>query len=524
MKLKILAIAMMLMMLGATLFSVAELNISNTGTTENSEIKEIRIAIYSMGDIFLSGIQKYFDIFDGYEWRVGNTIYKFSLATIDDKGILKGELNTKNFDVFTMGYMEASLIMARHSRPSIKNIIWKNKINDFIKEGGGYFGSCAASVIMSSGLSNQPETIYEKLWDKASMDISQVKSYLQADFIFFPQLSGHPEKIGTNGYFWFSGFDLNNENASVGGCCLDVVVDKNNPIFDDVCGDTRRIMWCGGPALIPPEQSNNLKVIAYYPSEEMSDNASSMIHAWKYTGRMLGFLKGFIQSAKMGGTIFNKLYFTPFKATDWEITDTIIQTHLANKTFMILETYPNENQGRISLCGGHPEDGVWWGGHIEEREDNSKNNLFDSLHHWTNITKIDYTYNWCIFRREAAWAAKISDSDLPPIYGASQVSDISSYNQSSIFTIIGNTKEETDGIMSLDLYYRNSTDNSSWGDWTLYGTDVDGSDGWSWDFNAFNAGGLGYYHFYSSRRAIYENDWLIETAPPGPDAIVKIVD
>ena len=524
MKLKILAIGIILMMLSSTLFSTAELNNSHFGTTKTEEVKEIRIAIYSMGDIFLSGIQKYFDIFDGYEWRVGNTIYKFSLTTIDDKGILKGELNTKNFDVFTMGYWEASEIMVKLSHHSIKNIIWKNRVTDFVEEGGGYFGSCAASIIVGSGLNKKPETLYEKLWDKASLDISQVKSFLQADFIIFPQLKGHPENIGPAGYFWFSGFDLNNESASIGGCCLDVVVDKENPIFDDLCEDTWRVYWCSGPAYEKPEQSNNVKFIAWYPNSEISANNSTQIHAWKYTGRLLGFLKGFIESAKMGGTLYDKLYFTPFKATDWEMTDKIIQTHLANKTIMAMETYPNDNQGRIILCGGHPEDGVWWGGHIEEANDISENNLFDSLHHWTNITKIDYKYNWCIYRREAAWAGKIPDDDFPPIYGPSEVRDFDSYNQSSEFTILGNA-EEADGKVSLDLYYRYSSDNGGdepWTNWTFYQTDNDISDGWSWKFNAFNASGLGYYQFYSLRHVQYENEWLNETAPLGPDAIAYV--
>jgi hypothetical protein len=521
MKFKFLAIGIMLMMLSCTLHSVAKLNNNNIGQTATGDIKEIRVAIYSMGDVTYSDMQKYFDIFDGYQWKVGNKIYRFTLTAIDDEGIFKGELNTKNYDVFTIAWMEAAQMTMKLSHPSIKNIIWKNRIADFVKEGGGYFGSCAASIIMTAGLSNRPETFYEKLLDKGSMHISQVKSYIQGGLFFLPQLSGHPEKIGEIAYNLFSGWDENNESAH-GGCCLDVVVDKNNPIFNDICGDTRLIRWVSGPAYVLPEQSNNVKVIACYPGEEISDNKSTQIHAWKYTGRLSGFLKGFLKSTKIGGTLFNKLYFIPLKATDWEMTDTIIQTHLADKPLMIMETYPNENQGRIILCGGHPEDKVWWGGHIEEAEDNSGNNLFDSLHYWTNVTKVDDTYNWCIFRREAAWAGKVPDNDLPPIYGASQVSNIYPYNQSSNFTITGNTKEETEGITTLDLYYRYSADASSWSDWTLYGTDTSGSDDWSWEFNASIANGPGYYQFCSIRHVTYENEELIETAPPGPDAIAYV--
>ena len=513
------------MMLCSTLLAVAELN-NNSTTTENDDLKEeIRVAVYSMGeDTYGSDLQVYFDILDGYQWKVGDKIYRFTATTIDDNGIFKGKLNTKNYDVFTIPYAEGQQLLMGFSNPSIKNIIWKNKITDFVKEGGGYFGHCAGSIIMTAGLSNQPKTLPGKMANKAIIHISQVKSYIQdVGFPFLAQLSGHPERIGPLAYAFFSGWDENNESAYFGGCCLDAVVDKNNPIFNDICGDTRRIHWCDGPSYVIPEQSNNVKVIAHYPSEEISDNISTQIHAWKYTGRMLGFVKGFFSSMKMGGTIFNKFYFTPFKATDWKMTDKIIKTNCTNKPFMTMETYPNENQGRIILCGGHPENQVWWGGYIEEAKDTSENNLFDSLHHWTDMTKVDYTYNWCIVRREAAWAGNVLDEDLPPIYGPSQVSDICPYNQTSSFTIYGNA-EISKGIESLDLYYRYSTDNSSWSGWSLYGTDTDGSDGWSWEFNASIANGPGYYQFYSIRNVQYDDHIEIETVPPGPDAISRVLD
>jgi len=424
--------------------------------------------------------------------------------------------------VFTIDWAEADSLTLRLSHPTIKNIIWKNKIADFIKEGGGYFGHCAGAVIMSSGFINKPDTLVEKQQDRASMHISQVKIYHQTCYPILDQL-GDPEKIasGAGAYYWFSGWDANNESHHFGGCSLDVVIDKSYPIFDDVSGDTRRIRWGGGPVLVPPEQSNNVKVVGYYPSEEISDNVSTQVHAWKYTGRFFGFLRGFLRT-KIGEGLFNRFYFTPYKATDWEMMDKIVQTYHANKPFMTIETYPNENQGRIVLSGGHPEIFVWWGGHIEEVKDTSENSLFNGLHYWTGITEVDYNYNKCIVRREAAWASKkVPDNDLPQVYGPSQVSDVHPYDQSSEFTIIGNA-EVSDGIESLGLYYRYSHNNSTWSPWLLYDTDFDGSNGWSWKFNAPN--GTGHYQFYSLRHVEYENEWLNETAPPGPDAIARVIE
>jgi len=511
-------VLLLIMPVGSSL-TTAKLYYNEIKNITIDDIYEIRIAIYSMGDINFEGMQRYLDIFYDYQWKVGNKTYKFNLTAIDDKGIFKGELNTKNYNVFTINWMEATLMTMKLSHPSIKNIIWKNKITDFVKEGGGYFGSCAGAIIMTSGLSNHPSTLYEKQMDNGAMHISQVKSYLQGEFIFLPQLSGRPEKIGSTAYVWFSGWDTNNESHYFGGCGLDVVVDKSNPIFDDQYESTQRITWAGGPAFVIPEQSENVKVLAYYPTEEISDNKSTQIYAWKYTGRLIGFFKGFIESNKMGGVLFDKLYFTPFKATDWDLTDKIIQIDRANKPFMTMEMYPNENQGRIILCGGHPESKVWWGGYIEQEKDTSNNNLFDSLFHWKDIVKIVYDYSWWIFRREAAWTGKVPDNDLPPVYGPSQVSDIYPFNQKSNFTIYGNTIISK-GIESLDLYYRYSYDNSSWNNWTLYKTDIDGSNGWSWEFNAPN--GIGYYQFYSTKHVIHEDYIENEIAPPGPDAFVYI--
>ena len=135
--------------------------------------------------------------------------------------------------------------------------------------------------------------------------------------------------------------------------------------------------------------------------------------------------------------------------------------------------------------------------------------------------KDEFSYNYWTLRRCIAWAAKVHDNDLPPVYGPSQVSDIYPYEQTSTFTVEGNV-EKADGITSTELFYRHSADNESWTDWSSYEIDEDGSDGWSWEFDATMAQGLGFYQFYSIRHVIYEGTTEKETAPPGPDAIAKV--
>jgi hypothetical protein len=534
MKLKIKVIFIMLLLV----VNIPNIAVAQT-TTANSEtsMKEIRVALFTMGDLYGSTLGLYLKIFNGfewemgngYQWQVGNISYRMNVKLIDDNGIFHGELNTKNFDVLLIPYMEAEYLIQQHYKPTIHNCIWKKRFADFVKDGGGYIGYCASAVLVTK-LSNRPDTFNENMLNKMHVDITKIKSYVEAGIPFLIQLSGHPEKIGPPAYQWLTGWNASNPSDWLGGCCIDFVIDKDNPIFNDLYGDTRRIRWIGGPSFVVPNSSdNNVKIIAYYPDEEISDNESTQIHAWKYVGRLIGFIRGFIRSTRNAKSMSDALYFTPFQAIDWKMTETIIETNLSNKPFMTMETYPNENQGRIILCGGHPEDPVWWSGSIEEMNDTKKNCLYDALNRWHNITppsqtiEDENTYNWWIVRRHAAWAGKVPDSDLPPIYGSSQISDISPYQQQSPLKIIGNV-ESSSGIIYLDLYYRFSFDNNSWSEWNLYSTDTSGSDddGWSWLFDSPN--GPGYYQFYSIRRVQTENEWIYETAPPGPDALTRIME
>jgi hypothetical protein len=494
----------------------------NNESTAISEVKEIRIALYSM-DIY-APMDKYFvAILNGYQWTVGNVSYKFTIYKITDKEIFQFKLTPKNYDLLIIPAMEADSLHVKRFLPTIRNIIWEKNIARFIKNGGGYLGYCAAAMLAGdSGLSPMP---IQRIMN-VNLGITDIKIISQNGIPFISQLFNHPENIGPNAYNYFSGWDVTNKSHSISGVPLDFTVNRDNPIFDDLHEETRRIRWVGGGELLVPNQpkpDNNITILAYYPEEEISDNVSTQIHAWKYTGGLIGFLKGFIRARKHGGTISQKTYLTPFMATDWKQTDKIIQTNLSNKPFMTMETYPNNKKGRIILCIGHPEMSVFWGGHIEEKTDTNKNCLFDALHYWKDYIPFNETlqdedkYNWWMVRRQAAWVSKVvPDNDLPPIYGPSQVSDIYPYKQPLSFIIIGNV-EPSDGIVSLELYYRYSNDNVSWDNWTYYDTC---KNKYFWDFNA--PYGPGFYQFFSLRKVEFEYNQEIESFPPGPDAIAQL--
>jgi len=555
MKIEIILIVIILIIQCSTFVASANMNSNNIVKINDgyNDLKtiDIKTAILAQEFVILSAKMQFVKLLDGYEWTVGNKTYKFSTNQIYDKDIMKGKLNINNYDVLVVpggGVGDGeSIVKGFSNRP--KSIIWKNKISNFIKNGGGYFSVCGGTALISEFYRN-PETFLERQWHRVSLPgISCVKFfYEKIGLPIFCQFRGlNPDSVGEAAYMFYPyaepmppgepSFDIRYHSS---GVPLDVKIQKNHPIFNDFLEDTTRVRWISGPALVLPDNPcRTVDILAYYPEEEISDNESTKIYAWKYVGGFLGLLRGLKNGIKMSINYREPLMFAPtnmvYLAKDWKPTDIVIRTNYSNKPCMTAEIFPNEKQARIVLSGPHIEHAIWWGGHIEEMPDTDKNCLSEGFYKWVDRIPFEVTsedessYTWWMVRRSVAWASKkVPDNDLPPIYGPSQVSDIYPYNQSSEFTINGNA-EVSDGVESLDLFYRYSSKNGTvedpWGNWTLYDTDFDGSDGWSWEFNSTKAEGPGYYQFYSIRHVrINEYEWLNETAPPGPDAIVKIIE
>ena len=534
MKLKILTVTLMLTLLVNTSISViGDNNVKTTSNVDDSKVKEIRIAMLSefplgWGEL----LPLHVAAVDGYQWKVGNTSYKFNLTKIYDNDILSGGLSTKNYDVLLVpgaGVGDSEAITKGFYRlPRVKK--WKNAIADFVKDGGGYVGICGGAMLMAE-VYGKPRTFMERQYQTSSPGVSCVKQVFPGVYSIAHKQDG-PLAYAN---FYPQDYDI----YTVEGCSncrsgvpLDVTIFKNHPVFDDFLENMSHVMWVGGPGLVLPDNlDRDVNVLAQYPLEEISDNISSTrICKWKYTGGIRGYIRGFLKGIKLckeyNESLSNAFQYAYFCASDWKPTNEVIKVNLSGQPCMTEEVYPNENKSRIFLCALHPEYTVWWGGHIENMPDTNDNCIHEAFYRWVDITPFDQTpedevtHNWWMERRQIAWAAKVPDNDLPPVYGASQVSDIYPYNLSSNFTVTGNTKEESEGIMSLDLCYRSSNDNISWDDWTLYGTDIDSSDGWSWEFNASMANGPGYYQFYSIRNVQYEDH--TETAPLGPDAIAYV--
>jgi glutamine amidotransferase-like uncharacterized protein len=513
----------------SSIVSAGIIRVNSFNNTSEDSIVKIRVVIYTDEDesdpYFYGpyGRTCYFVYaLRDYTWQVGDITYSFEVDFISSEDLFDGKLTKENYDVFLYAPTKGDY----ESNPSKV----KENLLPFIEDGGGYLGVCASAMMMAT-MKNDPKTSWEKNWKKRELGISCFQIEIKGGTPFYDQLFGRdPEVLGpTAVYTWVSGFNQSDYYINYyGGVCVDVIVNKSHPIFQGYKSDTRRIRWAGGPPLLPPTVlDRETSVLATFPTEEFSDNESTRVHYWEYTGGLRGIIKALFKSGtihwKWGGGIYQKIMLF---SGDWRKTDKIVETNYAGKFGITAEVYPNPNQARIVLSPIHPEYNVWWDGHIIE-PDTDNNNIYEGLNRWTDVTpkeetpQDEFSFNYWIIRRSIAWASqKVPDNDLPPIYDTSQVSDIYLYGQSSTFTIIGNAKEEKQENISLDLYYRYSTDNDSWNDWMLYETDTDFSDGWIWEFNSPD--GPGFYQFYSIRNAEFEDYIEVEDIPPGADAIVFV--
>jgi hypothetical protein len=77
---------------------------------------------------------------------------------------------------------------------------------------------------------------------------------------------------------------------------------------------------------------------------------------------------------------------------------------------------------------------------------------------------------------------------------------------------------------SVTLWYRYSSDNTSWGSWQENNSDTFGPDGWSWTFDAQSANGVGYYEFYSQGKKSGVSDEVAPTINTPVDTSTWIVN
>jgi len=510
---------------------------TNDFLTNDEDLIKISTAIlvddktYEIGNF--GATKAFFRCLGDYSWKVGNITYEFKPKYFKMKDLIRGKLKTKDYDVLIYPPNTADEFLLKTGLKNLpKNIIWKKRINEFVRDGGGYFGACGGALI-AGGMSNKPDTFLERAMKNSQLGISTVNFELNMSIPILNQIIGKdPSNVDTQAYLFFFGWGgSNTPHLSFSGASLDCPVLKDNPIFEDYFESTRKIRWIGSPGFeIPENPDREINLLVKFPNEEVSNNESLKIYHWKYVGGLRGLIKGlFLGIGKEVVWCENIPLMEAFLfSSDWVKTNKIVKTNLKNKAFITSEIYPNENKARIIRSSGHPELICWKNGEIVEANDTDDNNVYKGFHYYKDIELFEETiedenkYNDWIIRRCIAWVSKkVPDNHLPSVYGPSEVVDFESYNQTSNFTVYGNA-EISNGITSLDLYYKYSSNNYLWSNKILYGKDDNILDGWSWDFDAFKTNGTGYYQFYSIRNVKLQYNEEKETEPPGPDAVVYV--
>lgn len=541
----------------------------------NQSIDPIIIKVGVVSSSFLTmgtsvGRERFEAELDDYSWTVGDQEYIINLTQIsrkEDKLLYFSELLNynklkSNYDVILISGIQDEQILGGlpFAKDNLRMNIIKRNLVKFVKEGGGFIGHCGGSTIPIRSAYNESRTLTEYILKHGYFPGTSVKVYCRngmpilAEHLYLERLKNpsnwlkytkHPEYVGYLGYLYYNSFD------TPCGIPMNIDIrDKNHPIFRGYHEEKMLIRWGAGPAYVIPIGNLNITNLADYPyDEDPYINESTRINYWTFN-ETIPLFKGFL-STVIGFRLFptlskifinkNEKWDSIWKITDWDPTDMPIITDYANKSSLVAFNYPegNENAGRILLSGCHPELTIWErsGNYIKQVEDTDNNRLYDGLIRWMNdsgtpedpsddrpLNESDYIINplkWFV-RREVAWAYnKIPDDYYPPVYGRSEVVDISEQLiETDTFTIIcsvGKEKNEIWDYSNLSLYYRYNGTNSgnAWTDWIYYDSTYIAP--WTFLFNAADAYGNGKYEFYSILNTTHGSVYNCDNAPSQAD-------
>ena len=330
----------------------------NKITKENEIIQVIKIAQYPK---FGGGCDESIQILFNYTWKINDKIYKFeirglTLAEVAGKG--EKPLNVENYDLLYVGVNYWSFIKDGLRPKLVKNI------KKFLSNGGGYLGSCAGAVFASQGY-EKPKNLIERRVNKAVLQI--MDAYINFDFFGEPMYC-----IKSNGL-----------------PPIELKVEKNNsnPIFNLYTNETLNLTYGGGPGLynanLSDQNLGEMTTLLTFNEELME---TKPIHFWKK--RILGWKKG-----------------------------EVIKTDLLGNDCGIATTF--NDSGRIVVFAAHAEIQLVLDGHIEEFIGKAPTycnlGIFPRpVYAWIGNTSFNFSFNWWIHRRAAAWIAGVPDEDLPP--------------------------------------------------------------------------------------------------------------
>jgi PKD repeat protein len=376
-----------------------------------------------------------------------------------------------------------------------------------------------------------------------------------------------------------------NDQYRLGGFPVNVtILDHNNPIFKDYLGDTIRMRFGGGMSFTVDQDANYISTLAAFPDNANDIYPFIAWHfpffilripklgvhnfvQWLKDKVKVAYLAQYLidgdyqrvlsafESYPADPTDFGGLLNLPdfsgkwfYNCTGWKksVLGQDIQylnPHLNNNISLVSFNYPNgdEDGGRVILNGCHPEFSTWNNNDPSialtpansDKRNWTKLSLYNGLNLWKKVIEpgifrnmtlndtIQLENAWFI-RRQTAWASnKTDDTDLPPVYGRSQVVDITPTLQEgptiTLKCCVGKNNSETWDSENLSVYYGyRLNSNDSWSPWTRYSSIHHKP--YRFTFDSRVASGNGYYEFCSLFNTTTGTTATTECFPPGADA------
>jgi len=293
-----------------------------------------------------------------YGWTIDGVSYRFNVTEIGRQATLGRTLtplDTEHYDVLVIGASARQYVHGLDPR-------WKNSVQEFVADGGGYVGICGGANEASLGFTST-STLIDRIIDASSLGIANV------------YINDHQDQEWQYLY----------KSSGLDGGVPILCELSDHPIVSVSPTNPRLIRYEGGPGLYAGDSTDPLHgeivPLAIY-AEEISDKAP--IHHWEKVG------------------------------DEWQQTIPIV-TDVKGQFAAIATTYGN---GRVALFGPHPEERpTLEAGYVEEFPGRTKYSLFQEtyLYSWVGGDKTNWSYNWWMERRAVAWAAGVPEEHLPPI-------------------------------------------------------------------------------------------------------------
>jgi len=232
----------------------------NPGNGSSRDKHEIKVALYDSISPSVNLLERCLH----YAWYDNDTLYEMKVRRVDFQDVMNGSLN--NYDVLFIG---------ASGRQYFHGLIpgWKERIREFIRNGGGYVGTCGGANIMARGYEH-PRHLLDFIINIASLGI--IDAYVNDD---------QDEEWQ---YLWKEG---GRSNIPVKTSIID------GKIFAGM--KERYITYGGGPGMYGMKEAKPLALYAEEPSE------IAPLHYWRFKhGSWVAYknittdIKGYISAAE----------------------------------------------------------------------------------------------------------------------------------------------------------------------------------------------------------------------------------